>query len=378
MPFKFNALLYGVDLPPVGVNVAVYFVAERLCIDNMAIELHSRQLTVSVGGFDHNELFLNWRDSEGEQWALKVLSTQDIQLLVDTAPSSLQPQLTQWHQRNSHIKTVWGVVGALVVTVVFTIGLFVWKYDNIVSWVAEQIPVSTEENIGKATLEQIKTDGSIIESGQAVDSLTQLGNQLTQGSRYKYQWLIKQDDSVNAFALPSGIIVVHSALINKASNANELAAVLAHEIQHVEQRHSLKGMINSVGWAALLTVVLGDVSAITAVLAHQVGASYFSRDLESEADKLGYATLVKANIKPDGMITFFQKLQQEQTKTSEGLSWVASHPETQARIQAIQLLVKQQPCAVCQDVNLNLANLQKAVAQASTPTIKAQRPNLTH
>jgi hypothetical protein len=90
----------------------VYFVGQRFFIDNMPIELHSRQLTVSVGGFEHNELFLNWRDNESEQWALKVLSTQDIQLLVDTAPSSLQPQLAQWHQRINTLKQcgVWSVL----------------------------------------------------------------------------------------------------------------------------------------------------------------------------------------------------------------------------------------------------------------------------
>jgi Zn-dependent protease with chaperone function len=361
MPLKFNALLYGVDLPPVGVNVAVYFVAERLFIDNMAIELHSRQLTVSVGGFDHNELFLNWRDNEGEQWALKVLSTQDIQLLVDTAPSSLQPQLTQWHQRNSHIKTVWGVVGALVVTVVFTIGLFVWKYDNIVSWVAEQIPVSTEQKLGEAALAQIKADGTLIQSGLAVEQMQAIGARLTQGSRYQYQWFIKQDNTVNAFALPGGIVVVHSALLEKAENADELAAVLAHEVQHIEQRHSLKHMINSVGWAAVLTVVLGDASAITAVLAHQVGTSYFSRDLESEADKLGYAILVKAKIKPDGMASFLQKLADLSGDSQEGVAWISSHPETKARVNAIKQLLKEQPCNTCQPLVIDWQLVKNAL-----------------
>lgn len=366
MTLKFNALLYGVDLPPVGVNVAVYFVGERLFIDNMPIALHSSQLTVSVGGFDHNELFLNWRDNEGEQWALKVLSTQDIQLLVHTAPSSLQPKLTQWHQRNSHIKTVWGIVGALVVTVVFTIGLFVWKYDNIVSWVAEQIPVSTEQKLGEAALAQIKADGTLIQSGLAVEQMQAIGARLTQGSRYQYQWFIKQDNTVNAFALPGGIVVVHSALLEKAENADELAAVLAHEVQHIEQRHSLKHMINSVGWAAVLTVVLGDASAITAVLAHQVGTSYFSRDLESEADKLGYAILVKAKIKPDGMASFLQKLADLSGDSQEGVAWISSHPETKARVNAIKQLLKEKPCNTCQPLVIDWQLVQNALPKVES------------
>lgn len=361
MTQKIHALLYGFNLPPVGVKVLVYFVGQRLFIDNMPIELHSSQLTVSVGGFEHNELFLNWHDNESGQWALKVLSTQDIQLLVHTAPSHLQPQLAQWHKRDKHIKTMWGVVGALVVTVVFTIGLFVWKYDNVVSWVAEQIPVSTEQKLGEAALAQIKADGTLIESGLAVEQIATIGARLTQGSRYQYQWFIKQDNTVNAFALPSGIVVVHSALLEKAENAGELAAVLAHEVQHIEQRHSLKHMINSVGWAAVLTVILGDVSAITAVLAHQVGTSYFSRDLESEADKLGYATLVKAKIKPDGMASFLQKLADLSGDSKEGLVWISSHPETQARVDAIKQLLKDQPCNTCQPLAIDWQVVQNAL-----------------
>lgn len=361
MTHKIQAMLYGADLPPVGVRVSVYFIGQRLLVDNMPLEIHSQRLTVSVGGFEHDELFLNWRDDAGQQWALKALDKASIALVVKTAPETVQAQLGQWHQRHSHIKAVWLGLAALVLLVGVSIGLLVWQYDNAVSWVAEQIPVSTEERLGQAALEQIKSDSTLIESGLAVEQIAAIGARLTQGSRYQYQWLIKQDNSVNAFALPSGIIVVHSALLEKAESADELAAVLAHEVQHVEQRHSLKHMINSVGWAVVLTVVLGDASAITAVLAHQVGTSYFSRDLESEADKLGYATLVKAQIKPDGMASFLQKLADLSGNTEQGLGWISSHPETQARVNAIKQLLKEQPCHTCQPLAIDWQGVQKAL-----------------
>jgi len=120
-------------------------------------------------------------------------------------------------------------------------------------------------------------------------------------------------------------------------------------------------MINSVGWAAMLTVVFGDVSAITAVLAHQVGTSYFSRDLESEADKLGYAILVKAKIKPDGMASFLQKLADLSGDSKEGLAWISSHPETQARVDAIKQLLKDQPCNTCQPLAIDWQVVQNAL-----------------
>ena len=223
-----------------------------------------------------------------------------------------------------------------------------WQYDHALTWVAAKVPVSSEEKLGQSALEQIKADSEIIESGVAIKAVQDIGSQLTQGSRYKYQWFIKKDKSLNAFALPGGIIVVHSGLIDAADNPNELAAVLAHEVQHIEQRHSLKNIINSVGLATVLMVVLGDVSTMTAVIAHQAGAMYFSRDLEDEADRLGLQALTRAKIAPHGMVSFFQKLEKEQGGNAP--AWISSHPQTSERIQTIQSLIQASPCMDCRSL----------------------------
>ncbi len=76
-------------------------------------------------------------------------------------------------------------------------------------------------------------------------------------------------------------------MIEAAGSAEELAGVLAHEVQHVEQRHTLQQMIHTAGWAAVLAVVLGDVSAITAIVIHQLGNLRNSRKLEAQADAEG-------------------------------------------------------------------------------------------
>ncbi len=361
MTERIEALVYGVGIPPTGIKVAVYFVGQRLVVDGMPIDIHISQITISVGGFEHDELFVNWQDAQQQQWAIKPIGQLEIQRLVRTAPLSLQPLLKKWHQRKQHLNVVWGSIAAIVLSLLLLIGVIVWQYDNFVSWVASKIPVSTEQQIGNAVLEKIKAEGDLLESGKTVETISEIGNKLTQGSRYKYQWYVLKNDTVNAFAVPSGIIVVHSALIEKAENADELAAVLAHEVQHVEQRHSLKHMINSVGWAAVLTIVLGDASAITAVIAHQLGTSYFSRDLESEADKLGYATLVKAKIKPDGMASFLQKLADLSGDTEQGLAWISSHPETLERVNTIKQLLKDQPCQVCQPLAIDWQMVQNTL-----------------
>lgn len=362
MPTPINGILYGAGLPSGGTHVQARFIGVLLCVEPMTVEVQLTSIVVSVGGFEHDELFLNWKDVQEQSWAFKPLTEADIALVMAHAPSQLQPQLAKWHQRSSHIKTVWGTIGGIAAVCVLALVVLWWQYDKAVGWVAEQIPVSTEEKLGESALEQIRAEGDIIESGAAYNAVKDIGGKLTQGSRYKYQWLIKEDKTVNAFALPGGIIVVHSALIDKADNADELAAVLAHEVQHVEQRHSMKHMINSVGWAALLTVVLGDVSAATAVIVHQVGTMYFSRDLEDEADRLGYAALVRAKIEPKGMVSFFQKLADEH-KGKEAPGWISSHPETNERIKIIQALIKDKPCSDCKPLALDWQPVQSSIEQ---------------
>ncbi len=354
-----RALLYGGDLPPVGTKVFAYFVEHRLVVDNMDIDVAVSELIVSVGGFEHDELFLNWQESTGEKWALKPFEARDIQMVVATAPASLKTQLTKWHLRNRHIKMVWGSISAVFAFLLLLLVLLWWQYDRALTWITAQIPISTEEEMGKSGLAQMRAESEIIDSGVAVNALQDIGGQLTKGSRYHYQWVIKIDDTLNAFALPGGIVVVHSALIKETENPDELAAVLAHEVQHIEQRHSLKNMVNSLGWAAILTVTLGDVSAMGAVIAHQMGSMYFSRDLEDEADRLGFQALINANIKPDGMVTFFQKMAKEEKGTAP--AWVSSHPATVERIKTIEALMVKQPCPQCRSLAFDWQQVQAQV-----------------
>jgi hypothetical protein len=355
---SFNALLYGADLPPVGVAVSAYFAGHRLVINEMTVEADVAGLVVSVGGFEHDELFLNWQ-AEGSRWALKSRTAADVAIVIASAPPQLNSELDKWHQRNRHIKTVWGTIAAIAGVVVLSVLLLWWQYDRALGWVAGHVPVSSEEKLGKVALEQLKAEGHIVDSGIAVKAVQDIGGQLTKGSRYHYQWLVKTDPTLNAFAMPGGIIVVHSALIEAADNPNELAAVLAHEVQHVEQRHSLKHMINSAGWATVLTVVLGDVSTAAAVIIHQAGAMYFSRDLEDEADRLGFQALQRAKISPQGMVTFFQKLEKEHGSSAP--AWISSHPATSERIKTIQTLIKESPCADCRSLTYDWSAVKKAV-----------------
>lgn len=360
----FNAILYGVDLPLAGAPVVAYFTGDTLSITDMHININIHDITMSVGGFEHNSFFLNWQDETEISYTLKPATPSDISWVIAHAPSTLKQQFTQWHQRRRTIRIVWSSLATITVVCVLSVILLWWQYDAAVSWIADRISIKHEEQLGNSVLERIEADGEILKEGLAVNTLKKIGQRLTKDSHYHYQWFIQKDKSINAFALPGGIIIVNSALIEKADNADEIAAVLAHEIQHVEQRHALKSMIHSLGWAAGLMIVLGDVNVAAAVVVHQMGVMYFGRDIEDEADRLGFQTLVKADIQPQGMVSLLQKLEKEHG--SQAPEWLSSHPDIVKRIANIQTLIKDQPCKTCRPLNIDLKKIKQ--------NMTAQRP----
>ena len=342
----FQALLTGPEGGAAGTPVSAHFFGSQLAIDAPGHNVDVAQLVVSVGGVDGPELFLNWLDAQGRQASLKPLTAGDIAIVLKEAPPALQPQLQRlWGERQRNRRQVSGWLTGLTGAAIVAAALLWWQGGHAIGALAGWIPVSTEKQLGELALAQVRAQGGISEHGVAQQTVQEIGCKLTAGSRYQYRWLVKQDDTVNAFAMPGGIIVVHTGLLRQAGDPGELAGVLAHEVQHVEQRHSLRQMISSLGWGALVGVTIGDISAVAAMLAHQAGTLYFSRDMEEEADRLGLLALQRAQIRPDGMLRFFQELDDKDKASVPG--WISSHPQTAARAQQIESLIAATPCPAC-------------------------------
>ena len=362
----FNAVLLGPGLPADGSPVDASFSGVSLSIAAHQINIEAIALRPSMVGGEQPALFFHWQDKTLEHWALKVTSEPALALIRANAPAPLAARIPKSLKSGrseadrSNFNVAFNFLGLTFAIAALVVGLVWWQYGNFMSWAASQIPAEKEAMLGKAVLTQMKREKNLLEQGLAVDAVKEAGQRLTKGSRYRYQWLVKQDKTLNAFALPGGIIVVHSGLLAKMDNADELAAVLAHEVQHVEQRHALKRMITQLGITALVSLALGDVTSITGILIQQSGNLYFSRENEDEADRLAHQTLVQAGIRPDGMVGLLQKLGSQ--SGAQVPVWISSHPATSARIAAVQERLKTQPCPQCQPLLLDW----KAVQSDST------------
>jgi len=365
----FRALLFAKRFPPAGAEVVAHFDSLRLNIQSPegdTIKVDASSLEPRSGGFEHDQLLLYWdEDDNGSQCALKPLRQEDQQTLINNAPDALSGRFKPWRRRKTGIRMVWATLGSLALAGIFAALLFWWNYDHVVAWLAGQIDVKHEVAIGNAMLKHIdEEENHLISDGPAVRAMAQLGERLIHDSQYQYRWFIKRDPSLNAFAVPGGIIVVHSGLFKAIQSPEELSALLAHEIKHVEARHALRSMVHNLIWASALLVILGDSSAVLAVAAHQLGALYYSREIESEADSYAVQTLIDARIYPRGILRLMERLRTEYDG-EEAPGWLSSHPAISQRIKQAKELIEANPCPQCQSpvLSMDMAALKRTLPQ---------------
>lgn len=211
------------------------------------------------------------------------------------------------------------------------------------------ISYAKERMIGLKVLREIRADAPVIEDPEISAWIRSLGNRLSaraSGSSNPYYFLVVKDDRVNAFATLGGVIVVNTGLILQTESEDELAAVLAHEIAHISQRHIARMVENSkrnmlgTGVAILAGLLASSKNAeagqaiITGAVAMQAHNDLtFSRAAESEADRVGLRILASAGFNPAAMPIFLKKLEAE-FSGARGVAneYLRSHPLTVKRV----------------------------------------------
>ena len=206
--------------------------------------------------------------------------------------------------------------------------------------------------------------------------------------RFAWEILLGRDRTVNAFALPGGYFGVHLGLIAIVSNRDELASVLGHELSHVTQRH-ISRLISKQGqqtpWmiGAMILGVLAASKSADAGNALIVGGQAvsaqnqlnFSRDMEREADRVGYGVMTSAGFEAQGFVSMFDKLQQASRLNDNGAyPYLRSHPLTTERIadmHARQLLAAPNPVKVT--TTLEHAMVAARARVLSNPGVDALR-----
>jgi len=226
--------------------------------------------------------------------------------------------------------------------------------------VSGDFSISTEKRLGEQIMREVRRDPDYLDDPQLVDYVNSLWQPLVAAARergeitaetdtqFAWETFLVRDRAVNAFALPGGYVGVYLGLISMTHSRDELAAVLAHELSHVTQRHIARSIVSSqrqslVGLAAMILGVLaasrssnGDAmqAVVTGSQAALAQAQLnFSRDMEREADRVGYGLMSAAGFSPAGVASMFEKLEHANRLNDTGAyPYLRSHPLTVERI----------------------------------------------
>lgn len=156
---------------------------------------------------------------------------------------------------------------------------------------------------------------------------------------------VLRSPQLNAFALPGGEVFVFRALADSLRTPGELAALLGHELAHVERRHGTQALARALAGYLLAAALIGDVGGISAVLldgARALGQLDYSRSLEAEADELGIRRLGALGYSPQAMADLFRRLDATAGRHEPGaLEILSDHPALAARIERAEAAARQ-------------------------------------
>jgi predicted Zn-dependent protease len=223
--------------------------------------------------------------------------------------------------------------------------VFRWGLPAFATLVAARVPISWEVRLGDTVVDHLVPAENRCDDPILLDHLEQIVSALAarSPSPYTLKIYVADDDTLNAFAAPGGAIVILRGLLKRTTRPEELAGVLAHEIQHITQRHSTRAILHHASAGVLVAALTGDVSGVAAFgldAARNLGLLRYSRENETAADEKGLEMILAAGIDPSGMIAFYEVLAREGPTLPRPLHYLATHPATGERVARIRQLAE--------------------------------------
>lgn len=205
------------------------------------------------------------------------------------------------------------------------------------------IPIETEQGLGKDIVAWM--DDSTWFQPSHIDTehqtrLREAFDNLLDGLRFAPYYRLEFRNApiigANAFALPGGTIIVTDGMIEKAESDEEVLAVLAHEIGHVEHRHTLRHLVQNSIIAVTAATITADAASLSVAVAGTpalMAQMHYSREFESEADEFGFALLKQHSYSPAAFASLMGRLSEGSKKYEQRFGFLSSHPASDERIQ---------------------------------------------
>ncbi|GAW67849.1 peptidase M48 [Geoanaerobacter pelophilus] len=220
---------------------------------------------------------------------------------------------------------------------------------------SQEMSYSTERTVGESlALESMQRFGKPVPNEALQKYVNLVGNAVAKNSRRStipYQFVVLDSPVRNAFAAPGGMIFVSRGLLDVVDNEAELAAVLAHEVGHVAEKHALKSIrraqfLQGVGTISAATMKGGDGKKFESMIG-DLQSTLFDKGLdqgmEYEADLAALETAYRTGYDPAAMVSVLQKLKKLEASDSGKGSWFSTHPPLDERIARLSSRLEKYP-----------------------------------
>ena len=327
---------------------ASYFDGKSATRHAVTLTVTDDRARIEGNGISRDESLGSLRVSEPMGSAPRLITFPDGAICEITDHAALNALLAQtgyqekavvrWQQNG-----VW-VIGALLFSVVAVWGAYRYGLPVFADAIAQQLPEKSIAQLGEHVLETL--DESVFKPSELPDARQKEiiagfeklappnGKKVSHTIRFRKSPQI----GANAFALPSGDIVITDQLITLAKDDREIQAVLAHELGHLEQRHSLRQLLQGTIVGLVISWYVGDVSSILASAPAAILQARYSRDFEREADAYGAALLKHNHVSPGYLANMLERLEKAHGggKDDEGGDYFSTHPGTAERIRVLR------------------------------------------
>jgi len=315
---------------PVGIQIRLAILDDEAVLTGAGDDrvYRTSQLTVTprIGRADR---FVNLPDGA----ELQCTDLPCLDLLPSESPTE---GLVAWLERRTLVAGCCVVLITLSLLCAYNFGL-----PAATAWAITKVSLMTEQGLGKDAftwldsnqwLQATELDETRKEHIRTTFSALTTG--LKFGPNYLLEFRRSKRMGANAIALPGGIIVITDEMVSLADTDEEIAAVLAHEIGHVELRHALKQLMQGSLLTAVAGVVTNDASSYAVAVAGLpalLAQTQYSRKLESEADDFAFALLKRHHISPAAFASVMEKLSSAHAEDSS-YSFLSNHPLTADRV----------------------------------------------
>ncbi len=280
-------------------------------------------------------------EMNGRKYNLHLSDEDALRELFKYAAVDLREDIREFLEHSASLLKIVGQ-GAAILIVLFACGWGLFQGTTAFSRQALlKLPPEWEVKLGTLAFSMMSEKDEVVDEQMLTQTIQEITVPLLTAlgeSPYEFKFHVIASPTVNALSLPGGNILIYTGLIEKAESPDELAGILAHEISHVTNRHSLQALGNQLGMSLFFTLLPGVSDSGLESLAPKIAGLSFSRSQEEQADAEGLKLINRAGFNSEGMFTFFRRMSAEEGSFGALMSLIATHPSSEDRLNLLQQL----------------------------------------